>query len=56
MLRYWVVYEANSIVPKLFISEQKAYDYRSKRQNRDRVRHQIYVQPAPVEDEDDYDN
>lgn len=53
MTSYWVVYEANSLVPKLFIDEKKAYAYRSKRRDRDHVRHQIYVQPAPVEDEED---
>jgi hypothetical protein len=46
--KVWVVWEPNSIIPRVFLSERRAYEYRKGRANN--VRHQVYVQPAELDE------
>lgn len=48
-MKIWVVWEANTLVPKPFLKEKDAYEYRTLRQTRDHIRHQIYIAPAELE-------
>lgn len=47
--KVWVVYEANAVIPKIFTDELQATIYRTKRVNR--VKHQVYIQPAWIDEE-----
>ena len=46
----WIVWEHNSIVPKVFKTEALAYEYRTARQRK--VRHQVYIAPGELEGDD----
>lgn len=45
----WIVYEGNTITPKIFTTKEAAYEYRTQRQRK--VRHQVYITPGEIEGE-----
>ena len=45
--KVWIVWEANTLVPKVFESEARAHEYRSMRTRA--VRHPVYIQPGEVD-------
>lgn len=47
-MNVWIVYEANSIVPKVFTDKEMAYTYRTQRVRQ--VRHQVYIAPGVIEE------
>lgn len=49
-MTHWVVYEANSVTPHVFTSEDLAIAYRNKRLRQDRVRHQVYIAPCVIDE------
>lgn len=50
MTKLMVVWEANSLVPVVFTNPEDAYIYRTNRIKSGKVHHQIYVQPATLDE------
>lgn len=45
-----VVWEANSLVPVIFTDPEEAHAYRTRRIKQGRIKHQVYVQPATLDE------
>lgn len=50
-MELWVVYEANTIAPRVFKTREDAEAYRQKRLRMIYNRHQVYMAPVTLGDE-----